>query len=235
MPIRLKVLIVDDDQLTLEMLGMMLTAEDVDVVALRDPREASLLIGQTRFDGIFLDLTMPNINGVELARRIRASALNSTTPIVIITGRDDAGAAMRDSFAVGAHFFLSKPLDREKVRHLLKSTRGSLLRERRSNRRVPLSVSITCAMGKKTMNGMTSELSEQTVVFYLQESLPAGEVIYVSFRLPALTRSIEGMGVVVPSEVPGNTACQFKKLDEVAREAVREYVAAVPGAPNMSI
>jgi DNA-binding response OmpR family regulator len=230
LPARLKVLVVDDDQLTLEMLGMMLAAEDVEVLGLRDPREASALIEKERFDGIFLDLTMPGLNGVELAGRIRASHHNSTTPIVVITGRGDSGAAMKEAFSAGAHFFLAKPLDRQKLRHLLKSTRGSLLRERRSNRRVPLTVDICCCAGTRTFNGMTSQISEQTVVFHLNDTLQLGEAVYVAFRLPASSRAVEGMGTIVPTDDVGSTACQFKKLDDVAREAVRVYVASVADA-----
>src|SRR5579862_892562 len=92
MPARLKVLVVDDDQLTMEMIGTVLTSEGVEVIGLCDPREAGALIDKEAFDGIFLDLTMPGMGGLELVKWVRNSLLNATTPVIVITGRDDSGA-----------------------------------------------------------------------------------------------------------------------------------------------
>jgi hypothetical protein len=44
---------------------------------------------EEKFDAVFFDLRMPPSDGIELARQIRASLLNRTTPIVIITGVED--------------------------------------------------------------------------------------------------------------------------------------------------
>src|SRR5207245_5859018 len=63
---------------------------------------------------VFLDVRMPHPDGIELARHIRSSKLNQTTPIVMITGDEDRNAMMR-AFQAGATFFLSKPVDRPRL------------------------------------------------------------------------------------------------------------------------
>jgi PleD family two-component response regulator len=50
---------------------------------------------------------MPKVDGFELARQIRASSWNKSTPIVVVTGQDDT-KAMQKVFAAGTTFFLQK-------------------------------------------------------------------------------------------------------------------------------
>ena len=69
-----------------------------------DSEKAAGLVNQEKFDGIFLDLEMPNLNGFDLARLIRKSSWNKSTPIIIVTGRDER-ETMQEAFAVGATFF----------------------------------------------------------------------------------------------------------------------------------
>ncbi len=226
MPTLLKVLVVDDDQLTLEMIGTVLTSEGVEVLGLRDPREAGALIDKQAFDGIFLDLTMPGLNGLELARRIRGSLYNATTPIVVISGRVDLDA-MKEAFSAGAHFFLSKPLDLAKLRRLVHSTHGTMLREHSRNRLAALAVRIQCRAGSRRFTGMTSQISEQGLVCRLEDSIQPGEWLHLTFCLPRSSRPVEAMGVAVRTDAERHTACQFKKLEEADREAVREFVASV--------
>jgi CheY-like chemotaxis protein len=227
MPARLKVLVVDDDQLTLEMIGMVLTTEGVEVIGLRDPREACALVEKQGFDGIFLDLTMPGLNGLQLAGRIRASVHNATTPIVVISGKGDS-TTVKDAFAAGAHFFLAKPLDVAKLRRLVNSTQGTLLREQRRNRLVPLAVEISCRQGARSFTGKTSRISEQGLICRLNESVRPGELVYLAFRLPSPPLLIETTSVVVRIHEDLNTGCQFKDLASGARAALQEFVACFP-------
>ena|SRR5438094_195933 len=110
----LKLLIVEDDIASLELMAEVFTSLQAEVRPVGDSREAVALIDDQKFDGIFLDLEMPNLHGFELARRIRSSSWNKTTPIVIVTGRDE-GQTMQEAFAMGATFFLLKPVDRQKL------------------------------------------------------------------------------------------------------------------------
>jgi DNA-binding response OmpR family regulator len=224
---RLKILLVDDDELTLEMLGKMLATEDVEVFGFRDPRQASALIEEERFDGVFLDLNMPGVDGLALAKRIRNSVLNATTPIVVITGSDDS-AAMKDAFSAGAHFFLAKPIDLTKVRRLVNATYGTLLREHSRNRGVALAVPLCCRAGSGSFRGTTSEISERSLHFRIKAILQPGELVHLGFSLPGSARAIEAMGAVVRSDDDGHTRCQLTKVDDGAQAALREFVALLP-------
>ena len=129
----IKILVVEDDLLTLELMVEVLSSLEVETRPISDSLEAATLIHQEKFDGIFLDLMMPNVDGFELARRIRQSSQNKRTPIVIITARDDK-ETMAQAFEAGGTFFLNKPVDKERLTGLLNSTRGTMLEERRRSK-----------------------------------------------------------------------------------------------------
>ena len=103
------------------------TSLKAEVIPVSDSEKAAELVDQEKFDGIFLDLEMPNMNGFDLARRIRTSSWNKSVPIVIVTGRDDR-RTMQEAFAIGATFFLQKPVDRQRLTGLFRAVRGALLR-----------------------------------------------------------------------------------------------------------
>src|SRR5271163_4821517 len=110
----LKLLVVEDDLPSLELMDEVFMSLKADVRPISDGQEAAELINREKYDGIFLDLEMPNMSGFDLARHVRESSWNKSTPIVIVTGRDDR-ATMQQVFAVGATFFLQKPVDRQKL------------------------------------------------------------------------------------------------------------------------
>jgi two-component system sensor histidine kinase BarA len=85
----LNLLVVEDDPASLELMAEVFTSLKANVRAVSDSQHAAGLVNQERFDGIFLDLEMPNLHGFDLARLIRRSSWNKSTPIIIVTGRDE--------------------------------------------------------------------------------------------------------------------------------------------------
>src|SRR3954466_15021803 len=95
----LKLLVVEDDIAGLELMTEVLTSLNAEVRPVSDSRKAAELVDREKFDGIFLDLEMPNLSGFDLARRIRQSSWNKAAPIIIVTGRDDKGT-MQEVFDI---------------------------------------------------------------------------------------------------------------------------------------
>lgn len=122
---RLKLLIVEDDLLVLEMVRTVLISLDAEVCAVPDAREAVKRVANESFDGIFVDLNMPWIDGIRLTEHIRASAENARKPVVVITARTDV-AAMKRAYAAGATFLLHKPLTQMKISRLMRVVAGSM-------------------------------------------------------------------------------------------------------------
>src|SRR5260370_37863973 len=104
----LKLLVVEDDLASMELMTEVFISLKAEVRPISDSAKAVGVVNQEKFDGIFLDLEMPNLNGFDLARLIRKSSWNKSTPIVIVTGREDR-QTMQDAFAIGVTFFSKSP------------------------------------------------------------------------------------------------------------------------------
>jgi CheY-like chemotaxis protein len=179
------------------------------------------LVNQQRFDGIFLDLEMPSPNDFQLARLIRKSAWNKSTPGVIVTGHEER-QTLQELFSIGATFFLQKPVDRQKLSALFRTVRGGMLENRRRHARVPLQADVTCTAGSRTMRGVSWNLSHGGI--QVETGHPqAGETVRLSFRLPLSDKPIDVGGVVVWSR-ENRQGIQFTNVSTRDQESIREFV-----------
>lgn len=87
-----KVLVVDDDASFAQMTAEVLAESGYDVTTCFDPREALERAGEARFSAAVIDLVMPGIGGLELARQLHL--LSPLTQAVILTGRADMSSAI---------------------------------------------------------------------------------------------------------------------------------------------
>jgi two-component system response regulator HydG len=101
-----RVLVVDRDEECRRLLGRMLTTEQSTVLAIPDTLDALDVIREEHIDVVFLDLTAPNQDGLELLQALRAA--QSQVPVVVTMAQatvEDSVNAMK----LGATDFLSKP------------------------------------------------------------------------------------------------------------------------------
>lgn len=220
----LKLLIVEDDVPGLELMTEVFSSLEAEVRPVNDSRKAATLVNQEKFDGIFLDLEMPNVHGLELTQMVRQSSWNKTTPIVIVTGRDER-EIMRRAFATGATFFLQKPVDRRKLITLFRSVRGTLFENRRRYARVPIHGDVTCVVGSREVRGQSWNLSQGGMQVEVG-NLVAGESVRLSFYLPSSTVSVDVAGTVVWSKQE-RQGIRFTKLTPQNEASIRDYIAQV--------
>jgi two-component system alkaline phosphatase synthesis response regulator PhoP len=116
-----RILIVDDDELVLMALDELLTPEGYEVDAVSRGSEALKMLDENSYDLMVLDLIMPEMDGLELCKKIRAREECRETPIVFLTAksRDEDRA---DGLEAGANLFLSKPISPEKLLSIVSDT-----------------------------------------------------------------------------------------------------------------
>lgn len=107
------VLLVDDDQLTLDALEILLRTSGFAVTATTDPIEALGHIREGGFDVLVTDLRMPGADGLDLLRTVRQSVTPLAT--ILITGEPDLDSAI-DAVAHGAFRYLVKPVEPDQLR-----------------------------------------------------------------------------------------------------------------------
>src|SRR5580658_569060 len=174
---QLNALVIEDNASSLELICEALHGAGIATMGTRSPLHASDLLDRRRFDGIFLDLSMPGLDGAAMSRRIRKSTRNATTPIVVVGEEDRAGTHhVKDAFAAGAQFYLHKPLDRAKVIRLVHSTQGSLLRERMRHHTVEFRTEVIARSGSGECSGASLEIGEGGMLFQFEGTLHTSDV-----------------------------------------------------------
>lgn len=122
-------LVLDDDLPTLRLMTEILIGSGWDVVGVDDAEEALALAARRIFDVISLDLRMPDMDGFEVARRIRRTEANANVPIVIVTGEKDKNT-MEQAFSSGATMLLHKPVNTSRLEGIFKAVRSSRVTKR---------------------------------------------------------------------------------------------------------
>jgi CheY-like chemotaxis protein len=116
----LKILVTDDDDLSRRLMRVILTHEGHHVEVAANGLEALEAVKNNTFDIVFMDLNMPDMDGMEASRQIRAwESGDSHTFIVALTASylPEIGQALFDS---GIDNYISKPFEVAQIQKLLK-------------------------------------------------------------------------------------------------------------------
>ena len=229
----LNALVIEDNASSLELICEALNGSGIAALGTRSPLHASDLLDRRKFDGIFLDLGMPGLDGAAMSRRIRRSARNATTPIVVVGEQDRPGPnTIKAAFAAGAQFYLPKPLDRAKLVRLVHSTQGSMVREHFRNHTVDFRTAVSCRSASGECSGVSVQISETGMVFQFDGTLHTGEFVRLSLRLPKAERPVEATSTVVRvmrDSGQQRAACRFDNLNPASLQALHEFMVSSEG------
>lgn len=120
---KLRVLVAEDNPTNIEVVSRMLKLEDVyNVTIAKDGQEAYDLVkanmeSNAHFDLIFMDIQMPNVDGLQSTRLIRQ--MGYSAPIVALTAFSDE-SNVKNCMESGMNEFLSKPIRRPALKRVLK-------------------------------------------------------------------------------------------------------------------
>ena len=114
-----KVLVCDDDRTHLLLMSETLKGLGYDVCQANNGESALESYFSCKPDIILLDVNMPNMNGYEVCKAIRADESGADVPILMITGLDDH-SSIENAFSAGATDFLPKPINWPMIKHRIK-------------------------------------------------------------------------------------------------------------------
>ena len=109
---RKNVLVVDDDIALCQLVTDGLGREGFEVRSASSPGEALGLIATSDFDAVLVDINMPQMNGLELSRRVLDQ--RPDLPIVVITAFGSMETAI-SAIRTGAYDFVTKPFENRTV------------------------------------------------------------------------------------------------------------------------
>jgi putative two-component system response regulator len=109
-----RILIADDEQLSVKVLQFALEDAGHDVQVARNGREALTMLRDGQHPMVISDWEMPEVDGVELCREIRSRDFGHYVFFVLLTSRDDS-ASLVQGLAAGADDFISKPFNPDEL------------------------------------------------------------------------------------------------------------------------
>lgn len=114
-----KVLVVDDTELNLILVNKLLQKEMAEVTTINNGKDGLADMEMNKYDIIFLDHMMPEMNGVEVFERMKAGGgINHDTPVVMLTANAMAGA-MKEYMDMGFNGYLSKPIRPNELKEII--------------------------------------------------------------------------------------------------------------------
>ncbi|MBC7869547.1 MAG: response regulator [Chitinophagaceae bacterium] len=141
-----KILIVDDDLDSLKLIGLMLQRHGYEVIAAGAGNQAISKAFSEHPDLIILDVMMPDMNGYEVCRRLRANPETQPIPIIMFTAKtliDDKVAG----FEAGADDYLTKPTHPAELASRVKSILQRSVNQRRKEVGKGLAIGVLGAKG----------------------------------------------------------------------------------------
>ena len=115
---KIHVLIADDEKEFIETLAQRLEIRDFAVTAVTSGEAAIEMTGKIDFDVIILDVLMPEIDGLEALKQIKA--IRPITPVIMLTGEATVENAIQ-GMKLGAYDFLIKPTEADKLSEKIKA------------------------------------------------------------------------------------------------------------------
>lgn len=114
-----KILTVDDSKTMREMVSFTLKSAGYEVVEAEDGKAALDMLGGAKVDAVITDLNMPNMNGFDLIRALRANPTYKFTPILMLTTEGD-DTKKQEGKTAGATGWIVKPFNPEKLVEVVK-------------------------------------------------------------------------------------------------------------------
>ncbi|EGM70808.1 response regulator [Shewanella sp. HN-41] len=114
-PIVPKMLIVEDDHISLNLTIMLLRTYAIELDTSLSGRMALDLLSKKKYDVILMDINLPDTNGFYIINHVnKTNGINSNTPIVMLTGNKNK-SSVQQAVAAGAKGYIIKPLYKESI------------------------------------------------------------------------------------------------------------------------
>jgi len=225
-----KVLLADDVELFLELEKTFFRRENVELLVARTGMQAYELTLAERPTLVLMDLYMPEMNGDEACRRIKATPEIAQTPVIIVTqgGRDADQQRCRDA---GCDDILLKPINR----HLFVATaRRFLSVVDRSAPRIMAQLKIHFGVEPQVLlTDYSINISTGGVFLKTDHPLPPDTPLSLEFFLPNLSSLVHCQGRVAwvntlknakKPQLPPGMGVQFLDLSLEYMYAIREFI-----------
>ena len=177
----IKMLVVDDDPFVRDMLGMILQSADYEVDTAGNGSEALNKVEAGTFNLVVSDMNMPEMNGLELLKKLRDS--NNDVPVIILTGNNEISVAI-EAMNSGANDYLIKD---ENIQDTIIMSVSKVL-EKHELKKKNLQLSAELALKNARLE------KELTLAQKVQKSILPGKLDFRGFEIETFYRPSDKIG-----------------------------------------
>ena len=128
-----RILVVDDDANTLEILRRWLSNEGYATETAEDGEACLVALAKDPYDIVLLDVMMPGLDGLQVCEKMQASETLRRIPVVLLTAKDDMETRTR-GMELGVSEYLTKPINKQELFSRLQAQAHSLELNRRMDK-----------------------------------------------------------------------------------------------------
>src|SRR5690349_18327325 len=107
-----RILVIDDDEASCELVRVIFKAQGIEVLAAHDGESGLERAAHDRPLAVLLDLRLPDIDGLQVLERLQAS--DPSLPVIMLTASRDVRPAVRAT-QLGAFDYMTKPIDHDEI------------------------------------------------------------------------------------------------------------------------
>lgn len=214
----MKLLIVDDMKSFLDLEKAFLRRADCQLLTATTGLEAIRVAQAEQPDIIILDIEMPELNGIEATRILKANAQTSAIPIVIFSST----TRKQEALAAGAQEFVSKPVDEERFIETI--LRYIPLKFRKDERKT---IDTVCRYSRSQEHGegRLTDISISGCFLVAETPLWVGDSVRLFFTLPMsdMAKEIQAEAMVIRKVATGY-GLGFTDISEGAKMFIGDFV-----------
>lgn len=206
---RPRILIADDMQFFRVMLNDLLTEQGFEVLEAKNGKEAMEIIRREHptLALALVDLVMPEKDGADVLREIRANPRTEHLPVIIVTGNEVSGEQRDELRAMGATGFLSKAMPSKEMLFRVKQLVEEHVRpDQASTEGVPVNIMVDYLTESGAFSALCYRLSAQWLDVRTIQPLAVGSSTTLSFELPGSSEPLQLRGKVIEARQSGGGA-----------------------------
>ena len=217
----LRIMVVDDEPLTLKVMRSLVVPLGHKILTLDDSQEANREAEKQRFDVVFVG--MPRPDGFELIPQIRSCQPNVDTIVVMLSAMDDI-EVVRKAFGAGVSFVLPKPIAAARIVPVLSAMVSPKWRASRHAARLPLFTEVNCKWRDLDFPMRSMNISETGVLLQSPHDVEVGQEVSLEFKIAEVRASLKVRARVVRKQGTESLGMDFVGLAPEDRNAIQLYV-----------
>lgn len=228
----MKILLVDDVELFLELEKSFLAELGCEVLTARSGEEALALIAADPPSLVLLDLFMKGIDGDEVCLRLRADQRWRNLPVIMVTaaGKDEQ---IRRCLEAGCDDYVTKPINRNVLLEKVQRQLG-LVRSRMAPR-LPVSLAVQIKSGGRSLEACARDISKNGIYVKSRNNLAPGTAVELCLAFPdGRTAAVLGKVKRVQQGAEQGMGIYFVHPESEGLAALQALLAAPPSVPEQA-